>query len=241
LTFNAWLRFDGIRHAFRGAPRDTEILEIGPGQGAMSARIAARFRYEGIEADAVAADVARPRIEAHGGRLRVGSVDELVDGRRYDAVCAFEVLEHIEDDLGALRGWWHWVRPGGRLVLSVPSQPHRFGPWDVAVGHHRRYDRSELTGKLHEAGFERIEVRAHGWPLGYVLEGVRDRLAARTSTGSDSMEVRTAASGRRLQPGQRFGALTWVLTLPFRLAQLPVRRSRWGTGFTAVAHRPHEG
>ena len=239
MTFNAWLRFDGIRRALRGLPRDADVLEIGPGQGAMSVRIAERVRYDGVEADAVAASVARPRVEARGGRLRVGSVDALVGERIYDAVCAFEVLEHLEDDVAALVRWYRWLRPGGRLVLSVPSQPHRFGPWDVAVGHYRRYDRDELGAKLAEAGFERIELRSHGWPLGYALEAVRDRLAARGSSDEGSMEERTAGSGRVLQPRDRFGAVTWFLTLPFRLVQLPLRGTRLGTGLTVIAFRPH--
>lgn len=197
-----------------------------------------RHRYVGIEADLDAAEVARPRIEAHGGQLQVGSVDALVGGATYDVICAFEVLEHIEDDAHALRVWRGWLRPAGRLILSVPAQPQRFGPWDEAVGHYRRYDRSELAEKLTAAGFDRVEVRAHGWPLGYLLEGVRDRLAARASDAGGSMEARTAGSGRRLQPRQRLvGPVTWLLTLPFRLLQLVAHRSRLGTGLVAVAHR----
>ena len=241
MTPNAWLRFDGIRRALRGLPAEAEVLEIGTGQGAMSARIAERVRYDGVEADAVAASVARPRVEARGGQLRVGSVDELVGTRTYQAICAFEVLEHVEDDRAALARWYRWLRPGGRLVLSVPSQPHRFGPWDVAVGHHRRYDGDDLAAKLAEAGFERIQVRSHGWPLGYALEAVRDRLAARGTPDEGSMDERTAGSGRRLQPRDRFGAVTWLLTLPFRMAQVPFRGTRLGTGLTAVAYRPRAG
>lgn len=69
---------------------------------------------------------------------------------RYDVVsrimvCAFEVLEHIEDDKEALAERVTDVRPGGQLVLSVPAFQERFEPMDRHAGHFRRYSPEELT------------------------------------------------------------------------------------------------
>src|SRR5690606_35716431 len=95
-----------------------------------------------------------------------------------DARVAFEVLEHIEDDAAALREWMRWVRPGGLMLLSVPAHQHRFGPMDTAVGHYRRYSKTELADKLQETGLIGVEVRAYGMPAGYMLDWVRQRLLA---------------------------------------------------------------
>ena len=53
------------------------------------------------------------------------------------------------------------VRPGGVLVLSVPSQPWLFGLHDEQLGHHRRYTRRSLRGAL-EPRFEIVRLRAYG-------------------------------------------------------------------------------
>jgi 2-polyprenyl-3-methyl-5-hydroxy-6-metoxy-1,4-benzoquinol methylase len=238
LTCNAWLRWGWIERGLRSLPRGARLLEIGVGQGAASARLAERFTYLGVEADAEAAAVSSPRIIANGGTLLVGRAEEVLDAEPHDVLVAFEVLEHIEDDVAALRSWSRWVRPGGRLVLSVPARPERFGRWDAAVGHYRRYTRDSLAAAVAAADLELVALWSYGWPLGYVLEAVRNRLADRASQDDGSMDDRTAASGRALQPSGRAGVVTWLATLPFRAIQIPLSGTDVGTGLVVVARRP---
>jgi SAM-dependent methyltransferase len=68
-------------------------------------------------------------------------------------VYSFNVLEHIEDDLSALKDLFRVLRPGGRLLLYLPAFQILYGPMDAAVGHYRRYTRGNLVPKLKEAGF----------------------------------------------------------------------------------------
>ncbi|TVP72073.1 MAG: class I SAM-dependent methyltransferase [Nitriliruptor sp.] len=235
LTPNAWLRWGLIRRALRGVPRPAKVLEVGTGQGAMGARIARRFDYLGVELDADAAELAAARIGPAGGRVLVGDALPLTAGRRFDVVCAFEVLEHLEDDAAALAAWIARVEPGGRLVLSVPQGPERFGPWDAAVGHFRRYAPRQLGDLLWGAGLEDVRVWTYGFPLGYLLEAVRDRVAARSLEGHTPTAAEgTARSGRWLQPS-RLGWATALGTLPFRLLQRPFAHTRLGTGLVATA------
>ncbi|TVR20787.1 MAG: class I SAM-dependent methyltransferase [Nitriliruptor sp.] len=238
LTLNAWLRFDAIRRGLREVPGGSEVLEIGAGQGAFGARLARRYDYLGVELDEIAGQLAATRIEAAGGRLLLGDALPLTEGRRFAAVCAFEVLEHLADDRDALAQWVARLVPGGHLVLSVPSGSHRMGPWDAAVGHYRRYDRDHLVRLLRGVGLVDVRVTGHGFPLGYVLEAVRNRLADRAAKRTaGTPEERTAGSGRSLQP-LGFGSMTWLLTLPFRVLQVPFRHSRLGTGLVAVGRLP---
>jgi len=239
LTLNAWLRYDAIRLGLRDVPVRAEVLEIGAGQGAFGARLAERYDYLGVELDETAAQLAATRIEPVGGRLLLGDALPLTEGRLFAAVCAFEVLEHLEDDRHALAQWVERLAPGGCLVLSVPAGSQRMGAWDVAVGHYRRYDRDQLAQLLRDVGLIDVRVTAHGFPLGYVLEAVRNRLADRAAKRTArTPEERTAGSGRSLQP-TAFGGVTWLLTLPFRLLQVPFRRGRLGTGLVAVGRLPH--
>ena len=77
----------------------------------------------------------------------------------HSAVVAINVLEHIPDDLEALRGFARLVRPGGAVVLFVPAFPVLMSDYDRRVGHERRYRRKQLVGLLHAAGLKPREVR----------------------------------------------------------------------------------
>jgi SAM-dependent methyltransferase len=234
LTFMAWLRWDLIRVAL--APVKGPVLEVGCGQGAMGARLAARLPYTGVEPDPVSAAVARERISGFPGAVvEEGALEEVGTGA-YHAVCAFEVLEHIEDDEAALTLWSSHVRPGGRLVLSVPAWQHRFGSTDEHVGHYRRYDPTELAQLLTRTGFVVESVRQYGFPLGYALEWVRNRITTGQPAEPASMLERSHSSGRFLQPRRWLASVPWLVTLPFRAMQRLVG-SRAGTGIVAVATR----
>jgi SAM-dependent methyltransferase len=219
LTANATMRWSIVR-AMLDRIRPARVLEIGCGQGAYGARIAARAEYVGVELDTESWMVARERVEPIGGRVLNGTVDLLDDSERYDLVCAFEVLEHIEDDLGALQAWRSRLAPGGAVIVSVPAWPDRFGPWDAAVGHYRRYTPVQLGDTLSRAGYLDAELALYGWPLGYVTEPVRNALARRRLVQTpDSMEARTAGSGRSLQSSGLLGRAVMAGATPFVLVQ----------------------
>lgn len=240
LAIRAWLRYDVVSRVIDRL-QPTTVLEIGCGQGSFGARLAGRLDYLGVEPDPASYAVAAQRIASNGGSVLNGSYEAVAAGLSFDAVCAFEVLEHIDDDRAALAAWVPLVRPGGHLILSVPAFQDRFGPMDVHAGHFRRYSPSELRERLSEAGLLVEQITVYAWPLGYALEAVRNRidtkkLAAAKANGT-SIEALTAASGRTFQPSKRWaGAAVEALTLPFRYLQR--LRPGGGTGLVAVAARP---
>ena len=213
------------------------ILEIGCGMGAFGVRLARIAPYTAVEPDDTSFEVASPRIGAAGGTVLHGDHTTVTDDR-FDLVCAFEVLEHLEDDATALREWMALVQPGGSLLLSVPADPERLGPFDAMVGHFRRYAADDLRRLLVEAGGEDVTLVHYAWPLGYALDAVRDRLASRSPDGmGETAEQRTAGSGRVLQPRAR--VLGWgvrVGVAPF----VALQRLRPGTGpaLVALARKP---
>jgi len=222
LTPNAWLRWDVVRELLDGLEDVQRVLEVGAGEGALGARLSRRYDYVGVEPDPRSRERARERTE---------TVLEALPDDTFDLVCAFEVLEHVEDDEGELRAWRERLRPGGWLLLSVPAHENRFGPADRRVGHVRRYDPDRLAALLDETGFENSRLISYGFPLGYALESARHLLAKRGEGEG------TAASGRWLQPSDRLGWATRLGTAPFRLLQRPFARTRLGTGIVALARR----
>jgi len=72
----------------------------------------------------------------------------------FDAVVAFNVLEHIEDDVGALRQAADLLRPDGRVCLFVPAMPWLYGAVDAQVDHVRRYTKATMGAALAAAGLQ---------------------------------------------------------------------------------------
>jgi SAM-dependent methyltransferase len=243
---NAAMRWSVVRRFVdRLAPRT--ILEIGCGQGAFGARLAPGASYLAVEPDVSSFAVAKRRIEHAGGRIRNATSDAIEDESAYDMVCAFEVLEHIEDDVAALKSWRALVAPGGHILLSMPAWQERFNDWDRMVGHYRRYSPDQCRDALTTAGFAEVEVVVYGWPLGYVTENVRSRIAARREMANEgggtagegghaaSMQERTASSGRVLQPRTVAGVAVQLATSPFIVLQR--LRPALGTGVVVCATR----
>jgi hypothetical protein len=78
----------------------------------------------------------------------------------HTSVVAYNVLEHIEEDVDALHSMGRLVRPGGAVIIVVPAFPFAMSPVDVATGHVRRYTRRTLADAMTGAG---LKVRTIGY------------------------------------------------------------------------------
>lgn len=110
----------------------------------------------------------------------------------FDIVFAFEVFEHIEDDIGALRKVNQLLNDKGYFMLSVPGRKDIFSETDIALGHIRRYEREELVQKLQKGGFEILIIWSWGLPL---LSKIRTFVAKREKQQDCSTLERTKKSG----------------------------------------------
>ncbi len=136
------------------------VLEVGGGFGSFTELLLDRSRVVTLDNDPACTAQLRGRF---GGNPQVRIVDaDVVDedlpsrlaGERLDTAVCINVLEHIEDDVGALRNLHDVLEPGGHLVLLVPAHPSLYGTLDAVVGHVRRYDRGALVATGRAAGFE---------------------------------------------------------------------------------------
>jgi SAM-dependent methyltransferase len=90
--------------------------------------------------------------------------DEVGD---HSSVIAYNVLEHIEDDVAALHSMGRLIRPGGAVVIVVPAFPFAMSPVDVATGHVRRYTRRSLRTAMTRAGLT-VEKAGYANTLGLI-------------------------------------------------------------------------
>ena len=130
------------------APPSGRVLDFGAGGGQFAVPMTQLgFDVTALEPD----DRLRSRIAAAGVRA-IATPDELTDGSLAYAY-TLNVLEHIEDDVGALRQLFAKLASGGRLLIYVPAFPVLFTSMDAKVGHMRRYTRRRLTAVVTASGF----------------------------------------------------------------------------------------
>jgi len=71
---------------------------------------------------------------------------------------ALDALEHIEDDVTAVRGFHRVLKPGGVAVITVPASMLLWSEWDVSLHHYRRYNRKGLLALFDKRGWEILHI-----------------------------------------------------------------------------------
>lgn len=137
-------------------------LEVGSGLGLYAAdwRTAGVPRLTVSEADPGRLAALRSRFADDPAVMVRELTAPVVETGSYSSVVAYNVLEHIADDGGALAAFRDLVRPGGRIVMLVPAFPSALGRFDRAVGHVRRYRRASLRAVAESAGLD-VDVLKH--------------------------------------------------------------------------------
>ncbi len=155
LKYNAWL-YSRIEKHLQGI-----VLDIGSGLG----DIARQFIAPSVE-EVILSDYAQEMVDVLEKshlplkKSRIIHLDitnsnilKNHPGAIADTITCINVLEHINDDVAALRHMKHLLKNKGRVVIFVPALPAIYGTLDVLVDHHRRYTRRTLRKVMNQAGF----------------------------------------------------------------------------------------
>lgn len=172
-------------------PSPQSVLEVGCGTGANLEMLSAFGEVTAVELDDEArafAGIACPRARVLNGRLPDGLPHF---GRRFDLICLFDVLEHVEDDVASLRALRKHLAPGGHVVVSVPAYQWLFGAHDRRHHHHRRYSRSALTTAANNAGLRPVRLGHFNTILFPIA--VAQRVAAAAGLSREAMDAQPTA------------------------------------------------
>lgn len=213
-------------------PPGTRVLEVGTGNG-NTLRAVERACHGttvvGMDPFVEGLALARRRTSA---LLVCGSIERLPFRGAFGLVAAFDVLEHVPDDLGALRAVRDQLSPRAHLILTVPAFAHLWSPFDEAAHHCRRYERAQLRRVLEAAGFQ-IER------LTFFMTTLYPALRLSRLVGRNRERNRHAATHERelkIVPGLN-ALFTALLSVEARAVAAGVQLP-FGTSLLAIARRP---
>jgi len=154
------------------------ILDVGCGTGNILLMLREFGEAVGVDNSPVALDFCRSR-ELSQLHLTLPDGRLPFDDRSFDVACAFDLLEHIDEDLEFLRDIKRVIREDGKLFLIVPAHPRLWSEHDVALHHKRRYTRKQLLQLIEEAGMvcERMTfLNSLLFPVAYLYRIVTNKL-----------------------------------------------------------------
>lgn len=204
-------------------PARARILDAGCGSGRNMVELARHGTVTGIELSEPSVALARER---GTGEVVAGSVLEMpFEAGSFDLAASLDVIEHLEDDLAALRELRRVVAPGGSLLVTVPAYQWLWSGHDEINHHFRRYTRRTLQRVGEEAGWQQTRTTYFNSLLlpAAILLRVLDRFSRKTTESSLDLWV----------PPE---PLNWLLERPLQLeAALIGRRGRIPAGLSLLA------
>ena len=140
------------KRVFNGTPM--KILEVGSGTGANLPVLAQYGHVTAMELDDYARSFINERenISVVKGFLPDGL--EAVDGKKFNLVCVFDVLEHVKEDSKALQALKNLLDNDGKILITVPAYQWLYSVHDKNLGHYRRYTRKNLLELCEKNGLK---------------------------------------------------------------------------------------
>jgi SAM-dependent methyltransferase len=159
------------------------LVELGCGSGGMLEALGRFGTAIGVETD----PVLRARARERGLDVRAGALPDAIplENGRWDAVCLFDVLEHVDEEANALAACRRLLAPGGRLFVTVPAYAWLWSRHDELLGHRRRYTAGRLRRAAEEAGFAVERLTYFNVLLAPAIMAVRLARAALRRPGHD--------------------------------------------------------
>ncbi|MGB2888206.1 MAG: bifunctional glycosyltransferase/class I SAM-dependent methyltransferase, partial [Candidatus Acidiferrales bacterium] len=200
------------------------VLEVGAGTGNMSVHLMPRSVYCTTDINPhylnylVALKPTRPYM--HVAYTNVMDAATFPIGQSFDTVVCLNVVEHVQDDVGALRNIWNVLDDGGRAVILVPCGQWLYGSLDEVLGHCRRYTQEQLARVSQQAGFRVEQILRFNRP-GVVAWWLNGRILRRKTFGLGQIRMLNVLTPifRLLDP--------WIPLPPLSLIAILRKENKW--------------
>jgi SAM-dependent methyltransferase len=152
-------RFELMYWAYcRFFPDARSFLDFGGGTGYWLEALADRQSEATLFGTDLSVDSLHAMTRRLGGRATVFHTDaeSIPFEDHFDVIGSFDVIEHIDDDVGVLKSLKRPLKKGGGLMITVPQHPCLWSTLDDKTGHKRRYAGTELANKVSDAGYDVI-------------------------------------------------------------------------------------
>jgi len=133
-----------------------KILDVGCGTGMIMFLLKNYGETYGIDISEEALNFCRLRGHKYLKKARANNVP--FDNQFFDLVIAFDLLEHLEDDEGAVKEFYRILKKGGILLISVPSFKFLYSEHDLAAGHKRRYTANQIKRLMKQKQFSIMKI-----------------------------------------------------------------------------------
>lgn len=218
------------------------FLETGSGTGYMTEKFLSNgFHGACFELGNEARIKLRGRLQEYSSSIQVLDALNELGNRQFDYLLSFEVLEHIENDLDALKAWSNYLKPGGTLLMSVPAHKRKYGKSDAIVGHVRRYERIEMRDLLANCGYINIKIINYGFPISEITRPVsnliiRDKKIDHAATMVDRSTQSSFRQQDHIKKIIDFCGEKWIV--PFCRMQRFFYKLDWADGLLVTATKP---
>lgn len=219
-----------------------KYMEIGYGTGIFSYEFYREgFDVYGYDLSEAAYNTAQWLFNSDKKRLKLKREFVSEDNAAYDILGAYEVLEHIKEDAGALREWRELLKDKGVLLISVPSHMKNFGMRDERAGHIRRYEKEGLYKLLNDSGFEVIRLISYGFPLPKLMNKLTEILVDKPHM--ERLKKTDEAHKTSVSGVERAEEYRFKKVLPYRFFVLCSKIQRlfyntdWGIGYIVAARK----
>ena len=212
-------------------PQNARIADVGCGTGGMLPVLARHGRVTGVDES----PLAREYCVRSGFQDVHSPADWESKGEVYDVVTAFDVIEHVEDDVAFLKALYAHLAPGGYLVATVPAYPFLWSTFDEMNHHYRRYTGEALKRSLAASGFSVVRFTHMNAFLFPALAGARLFDRAFGHPPQNDVERR-----RMVESWFRVGPMNGILERIFSFERFWIRVGAFpfGASILTVARKP---
>ena len=219
-------------------PQGYRVMEIGCGTGNLLKtlnRTCSKGVVFGLDLFWEGLAFARQRVSAGLIQARAECMPFCND--QFDLIGMFDVLEHLENDEEILDSIQQMLKPGGKLLLTVPAHGNLWSSFDLISHHQRRYEIPDLRSKLIKSGFS-IEYMSECMQALYPLAKLRRKAPILLEPLSQEEEKKS-----RKRTNQELAIMPVLNEAAFQILKMELKRIRehqpihWGTSIITVANK----